>query len=101
MAHESLGFIFADASWGSMFVEKSLQISIFTKLKNDIEMLTTTEAVVHFDDERWGDGLEGGYLTFDLFLDVIGQFVDVNDLDGNLLSIFALPEIDWATSSFT
>ena len=60
-------------------------------------MLSATEAVIHFNDEGGGDGLEGSDFTFDLFFDVVSQFVDVDYLDGYFVSVFALSVVDGST----
>ena len=57
-------------------------------------MLSTSEAVIHLDNKGRGDGFEGSDLTFDLLLNMVGQFIDIDDFDSHLLPVLALPEID-------
>jgi hypothetical protein len=99
MAHEGDGFVFGDALGSSEFVKIAFEISVLAILQDDVEVFSTAEAIVHFDDERRGDSLEGSYLAFDLLFDMVGKFVDVNDLDRNLHAVLALSVVDSPTGS--
>ena len=63
-------------------------------------MLTTSEAIMHFYDEGGVNSLKTGNLAFDLFFDVIGKLVDINNLNSNFLTILTLSKIDSPTSTF-
>lgn len=94
VAHEGDGFVFTDALGDSELVEVSLEVAVLAELQNDIEMLSAAEAVMHLDDEGRGDGLESSDFALDLLLDVVGEFVDVDDLDGHLHAVLALAVVD-------
>jgi hypothetical protein len=94
VAHEGDGFVLTDALGHSERVEVSLEVAVLAELQNDIEMLSAAEAVMHLDDEGRGDGLEGGDFALDLLLDMVGEFVDVDDLDGYLHAVLALAVVD-------
>ena len=63
-------------------------------------MLTTSKAIMHFYDKRGVNSLKTGNLAFDLFFDVIGKLVDINNLNSNFLTILTLSKIDSPTSTF-
>jgi hypothetical protein len=99
MAHKGEGFSLADASVFAVSVEIAFEIPIFTVFKDNVEVFSRAEAVIHLYDVGGGEGLESCDLTLDLFLDVIGQFVDVNTFDGDLDSGFGLSVVDLPTGS--
>lgn len=101
MSHEGDGFVLADAFSNSEFIEVSLEVSIFAKLQDNIKALSTAETVMHFDDKGRRYGLESRDLTFDLFLDMVGEFVDVNNFDCHFHAILALSVEYCSTGSLT
>jgi len=51
MTHKGNCFIFADSLCNSELIEVPLEVAILTELKDNIEVLSAAEAVMHFDDE--------------------------------------------------
>ena len=94
MPHKGFRLVLADAFGGSVLVKVLLEITVLAELQNDVEVLSTSEAVIHLDNKGRGDGFEGSDLTFDLLLNMVGQFIDIDDFDSHLLPVLALPEID-------
>ena len=92
--HKGFRFVLADPLCCPVLVEVLLEVAVLAELQDDVEVLPASEAVVHFDDEGRGDGFEGGDLTFDLLLNMVGQLIDVDDFDSHLLAVLALPEVD-------
>ena len=101
MPHEGQGFSLTDAISFPEFIEVGFEISILTKLEDDVQMFTTPEAVIHFDNERRRQWLESGDLALDLFFDVVCQLVDIYVFDCDFHAIVALSKEDLSTCTLS
>ncbi len=88
MPHEDEYLIFAEAA-GFVPLEVGLEIAIVAVLEDEVEVLLVAEAVVEFDDEGRGQGLEVCDLVLYLLLDRFSNLIDADTFDGYVDSVLA------------
>lgn len=54
VSHKGDGFCLADASVLAILIEVAFEVAIFAELKDDVEVFSASEAIVHFNDEWRG-----------------------------------------------
>ena len=101
MPHEGDGFSLTESFCCSKLVKVLFEVAILAELEDNVKVFPTPEAVVHFAYEGGWNGFERSYFAFDLFFDVVSEFIDVNDFDCALIAVFALPVEDRPTGSLT